>query len=86
VTATDEVRPGPTPTGRPGPTPGSTRRPLPSSCRAHPHLSREDLLEATWLAIRLGWAARAANGLVFGDPGRTRQRLQMFLDGRVGAV
>jgi hypothetical protein len=44
-----------------------------------------DLVAASDAALRLGWAARAVNGLA-GDPGGTAQtlaRLQMFLDGRV---
>jgi hypothetical protein len=51
---------------------------------AYPHLAPADLVEAVSVATRLGWAARAVNGHVPEDPGRTQQRLQMFLDGRVG--
>ncbi len=44
----------------------------------------EDLQSAAQIAIRLGWACRAANGHVPGeDPMPTVRRLQMFLDGRV---
>lgn len=50
---------------------------------AYPHLSHADLVEAARLATRLGWAARAVNGHVPEDPQRTRQRLEMFVDGRV---
>jgi len=42
-----------------------------------------DLAEAARLAMRLGWACRAVNGHVPGDPGATVNRLQMFVDGRV---
>ena len=44
----------------------------------------DDLRAAAHIAIRLGWACRAANGHVSGeDPTPTVRRLQMFLDGRV---
>ena len=47
---------------------------------AYPSLSRDDLLAAVDVALRLGWASRFINGLVPGDdPG---PRLRMFLDGR----
>ena len=42
-----------------------------------------DLAEAARLALRLGWACRAVNGHVPGDPGATVNRLKMFVDGRV---
>ncbi|WP_345207458.1 hypothetical protein [Fodinibacter luteus] len=51
---------------------------------AHPDLSHADLVEASRLATRLGWAARAVNGHLPADPESTRRRLEMFLDGRVG--
>ncbi|WP_193609606.1 hypothetical protein [Nocardioides lijunqiniae] len=51
---------------------------------AYPHLSHADLVETARIATRLGWAARAVNGHVPEDPQRTQQRLQMFVDGRVG--
>jgi hypothetical protein len=41
-----------------------------------------DLVAATRVALRLGWACRAANGHVPGDDERTFTRLRMFLDGR----
>ncbi|MCW2853112.1 MAG: hypothetical protein JWM84_2776 [Nocardioides sp.] len=57
---------------------------LASYAAAYPHLTPADMVEAASVATRLGWAARAVNGHVPEDPGRTQQRLQMFLDGRVG--
>ena len=50
---------------------------------AYPNLSHADLVEASRLATRLGWAARAVNGHLPGDQESTRQRLEMFVDGRV---
>jgi hypothetical protein len=44
---------------------------------------RPELVEAVPLALRLGWACRAANGTIVEDPQSTRNRLAMFLDGRV---
>ena len=44
---------------------------------------RPELREAIPLALRLGWACRAANGTVVEDLESTRNRLKMFLDGRV---
>ncbi|HEX7746011.1 MAG TPA: hypothetical protein VF462_12195 [Micromonosporaceae bacterium] len=41
-----------------------------------------DLVAATTVALRLGWACRAVNGHVPGDDQRTLARLRMFLDGR----
>jgi hypothetical protein len=41
-----------------------------------------DLVRASDLAIRLGWACRAVNGHVPGDLEPTYARLRMFLDGR----
>jgi aminoglycoside phosphotransferase (APT) family kinase protein len=41
-----------------------------------------DLVAATKVALRLGWACRAVNGHVPGDEERTFTRLRMFLDGR----
>jgi hypothetical protein len=41
-----------------------------------------DLVAATRVALRLGWACRAINGQVPGDDQRTLARLRMFLDGR----
>jgi hypothetical protein len=46
-------------------------------------IDRSDLAEAARLALRLGWACRAVNGHVPGDPGATLNRLKMFLDGSV---
>jgi Ser/Thr protein kinase RdoA (MazF antagonist) len=43
---------------------------------------RPELREAVPLALRLGWACRAANGTVVEDPESTKTRLRMFLDGR----
>jgi hypothetical protein len=40
-----------------------------------------DLTDAVAPALRLGWACRAVNGHVPGDPGPTLTRLRMFLDG-----
>jgi hypothetical protein len=42
-----------------------------------------DLVEAATVATRLGWACRAVNGHIPGDDQSTRNRLAMFLDGRV---
>jgi hypothetical protein len=40
------------------------------------------LREAFGLALRLGWVCRAVNAHTLGaDPGLTRTRLRMFLDG-----
>jgi hypothetical protein len=50
---------------------------------AYPNLSRADLVEASRLATRLGWAARAVNGHLSVDEESTRRRLEMFVDGRV---
>ena len=50
---------------------------------AYPDLSHADLVEASRLATRLGWAARAANGHLSVDQESTRRRLEMFVDGRV---
>jgi len=45
-------------------------------------LADEKLRAAFGIAVRLGWACRAANGHVTGmDAGPTRTRLRMFLDG-----
>lgn len=44
----------------------------------HPGL---DLAAAVGPALRLGWAIRAVNGHLPDDPGPTRTRLRMFLDG-----
>ena len=44
---------------------------------------RPELVDAFPLALRLGWACRAANTTVVEDPDSTRNRLRMFLDGRV---
>ena len=41
-----------------------------------------DLVAATRVALRLGWACRAVNGHVPGDDERTFARLRMFLDGQ----
>jgi phosphotransferase family enzyme len=41
-----------------------------------------DLVAATGIALRLGWACRAVNGHVPGDEEKTFTRLRMFLDGR----
>jgi len=45
--------------------------------------ARPELREAVPLALRLGWACRAANASIVEDPGSTEARLRMFLDGRV---
>lgn len=50
---------------------------------AHPALATEELRQAATVATRLGWACRVVNGHVPGDDGATRNRLLMFLDGRV---
>ena len=50
---------------------------------AYPNLSHADLVEASRLATRLGWAARAVNGHLSVDQESTRRRLEMFVDGRV---
>ena len=47
------------------------------------HLEPDELTAAAHIALRLGWACRAVNGDVPGDPGATVNRLKMFLDGRV---
>ena len=47
---------------------------------------RPELAQAVPLALRLGWAARAVNATTVEDPQSTRNRLLMFLDGRVCAV
>jgi len=47
---------------------------------AYPDLAPPELLTATDIATRLGWACRAINGHVPGDDGPTRARLGMFLD------
>ncbi|HTM84333.1 MAG TPA: phosphotransferase [Mycobacterium sp.] len=44
---------------------------------------RAELRGAVPLALRLGWACRAANGTVAEDRESTENRLRMFLDGRV---
>ncbi|HYO32725.1 MAG TPA: hypothetical protein VES21_07740 [Nocardioidaceae bacterium] len=41
-----------------------------------------DMVKASDLAVRLGWACRAVNGHVPGEPEATQARLRMFLDGR----
>jgi hypothetical protein len=41
-----------------------------------------DLVAASRLAIRLGWACRAVNGHLPSDKEHTLTRLRMFLDGR----
>jgi len=41
-----------------------------------------DLREAARIAMRLGWVCRAINGALPQDPGGTRTRLKMFLDGK----
>lgn len=50
---------------------------------AYPNLSHADLVEASHLATRLGWAARAVNGHLSVDQESTRRRLEMFVAGRV---
>ena len=52
---------------------------------AYPNLSHADLVEASRLATRLGWAARSVNGHLSVDEASTRRRLEMFVDGRVEA-
>jgi phosphotransferase family enzyme len=47
------------------------------------HRYDADLVEAATVATRLGWACRAVNGHIPGDDQSTRNRLAMFLDGRV---
>ena len=42
---------------------------------------RPELKEAVPLALRLGWACRAANQTFVEDPASTESRLKMFLDG-----
>jgi hypothetical protein len=42
---------------------------------------RPELRNAVPVALRLGWACRAANGSVVEDPESTKTRLKMFLDG-----
>ena len=44
---------------------------------------RPELRDAVPLALRLGWACRAANQTLVEDVDSTRNRLRMFLDGRV---
>ena len=44
---------------------------------------RPELADAVPLALRLGWASRAVNGTIVEDPQSTRNRLAMFLDGRI---
>lgn len=44
---------------------------------------RPELRDAVPIALRLGWACRAANRTIAEDPESTRSRLRMFLDGRV---
>jgi aminoglycoside phosphotransferase (APT) family kinase protein len=44
---------------------------------------RPELLDAVPLAMRLGWACRAANASVVEDAASTRNRLLMLVDGRV---
>jgi hypothetical protein len=44
---------------------------------------RPELRDAVPLALRLGWVCRAVNGTTVEDPESTRNRLRMFLDGRV---
>jgi hypothetical protein len=44
---------------------------------------RPELREAVPLALRLGWACRAANQTLVEDVDSTRNRLRMFLDGRI---
>jgi aminoglycoside phosphotransferase (APT) family kinase protein len=43
---------------------------------------RPELRDAIPVALRLGWACRAANASVVEDPQSTSARLRMFLDGR----
>jgi hypothetical protein len=49
---------------------------------AVPPVYDADLIAASELAPRLGWACRAVNGHVRGEDKATRARLRMFLDGR----
>jgi hypothetical protein len=44
---------------------------------------RPELRDAVPAALRLGWVCRAANQTLVEDPESTRNRLKMFLDGRV---
>jgi len=44
---------------------------------------RPDLADAIPLALRLGWACRATNATAVEDPASTKNRLTMFLDGRI---
>jgi hypothetical protein len=44
---------------------------------------RPDLAGAIPVALRLGWVCRATNGTSIEDPQSTRNRLLMFLDGRI---
>jgi Phosphotransferase enzyme family len=44
---------------------------------------RPDLADAIPLALRLGWACRATNATMVEDAQSTRNRLTMFLDGRL---
>jgi hypothetical protein len=44
---------------------------------------RPELKDAVPVALRLGWACRAANQTLVEDPSSTTQRLKMFLDGTV---
>jgi hypothetical protein len=44
---------------------------------------RPELRDAVPVALRLGWACRAANASIVEDADSTRNRLRMFLDGRV---
>ena len=44
--------------------------------------ARPELRHAVPVALRLGWACRAANASVVEDPESTAARLRMFLDGR----
>jgi len=48
----------------------------------YPQLDATDLLEASRLATRLGWACRAVNGHLDEDRDSTLTRLRMFVDGR----
>ncbi|MGC4111587.1 MAG: phosphotransferase [Nocardioides sp.] len=45
--------------------------------------TRPELRAAVPAALRLGWVCRAVNGATVEDPQATRNRLAMFLDGRV---
>lgn len=45
-------------------------------------LTDVELREAARIAMRLGWVCRAINGALPQDPGQTRTRLRMFLDGK----